>query len=430
VAIQIDWYRSIEDESEPPAFSGRVRDRPASNVITVGLIGTGWQGANNVNSFLELPEARVLAVCDVDAVHLEGARAAVNRHYGNKDCALYPHFEDVLARADIDAVCLSVPDHWHGVVSIEALRAGKDVYGEKPLAHNFAEGRAICEAVRRYGRVWQTGSWQRSLAQFRLACELVRNGRLGKVRKVEVGLPGGHTDWDGKGAETRPGPPPATLDYERWLGPAPWAPYCPARVHKTWRWHSDYGGGMLMDWIGHHMDIAQWGLGFDETGPYEVEARGEFPASGALWNTAVKFRVTARYEGGIEILISGGYDDVRRGAKWIGDEGWLWVDRAGMEAGPEALLRSRIQADEIHLPRSPGHHQQFIDCVKSRRRTLTPPDVALRSATPGYLGLISMQLGRKVRWDPARQRIVDDLEAARCLARPMRSPWRLYQGVL
>jgi len=284
---------------------------------------------------------------------------------------------------------------------------------------------AICDAVRRYGRVWQTGSWQRSVAQFRYACELVRSGRIGKVRRVEVVLPGGHTDFDGKGHLVAPGPAPPNLDYERWLGPAPAAAYCPARVHKTWRWHSDYGGGMLMDWIGHHVDIAHWGLGLDHTGPVEVEGRGEFPPAGVLWDTAVRYRVSALYAGGLTMDISGGYAGARLGTNWIGDEGWLWVDRSGMDGAPKSILTSKIGPNDVRLPRSPGHQAQFLDCMRTRRETLTPADVALRSATPGYLGVIAMRLGRKVRWDPAKQEILGDGEAARLLERPLRTPWRL-----
>jgi predicted dehydrogenase len=409
-----------------PGFAlGRDGAASPGDRIGVGCAGVGWQGTNNLKSFLELPGARIVAVCDVDSGHLEAAKQTVNDKYGNSDCAAYRQIEEMLARPDIDAVCLSLPDHWHGLASVLAARRGKDIYGEKPLAHNFAEGVAICESVRRYGRVWQTGSWQRSVAQFRYACELVRSGRIGKVRRVEVGLPGGHTDFDGLGHLVAPGPPPAALDYDRWLGPAPLARYCPARVHKTWRWHSDYGGGMLMDWIGHHVDIAHWGLDLDHGGPIEVEGHGEFPPAGVLWDTATRYQVTATYAGGLSMRISGGYGDTRLGTKWIGDEGWLWVDRQGMDGEPKSMLTSKIGPNDVQLPRSPGHQAQFIECVRTRRDTLTPADVALRSATPGYLGVISMRLGRKVRWDPVRQQIVGDVEAARLLERPMRSPWHL-----
>jgi len=409
----------------PASALGRNGRAAPSNRVTVGCIGTGWQGENNVKSFLEEPGAQVVALCDIDARHLENALTQVHARYQNKDCAAYRNFEELLARPDIDAVVLSVPDHWHGIVSVAAARAGKDIYGEKPLAQNWAEGRAICDAVRRYGRVWQTGSWQRSVAQFRMACELVRNGRIGKVHTAEVGLPGGLPDWDNLGNQDRPVPPPGHLDYERWLGPAPEAPYCPARVHKTWRWNLDYGGGMLMDWVGHHVDTAHWGLGFDETGPVEVEGQGEFSLASRVWNAPEKFRVTARYANGVTLKISGGYEDFRRGAKWIGDEGWIWVDRSGIEAEPRRVLTSVIRPGEVRLEVSPGHHRQFLECVLSRRRTIAPPEVALRSATPGYLGLISILTGTRIRWDPVRQQIVGNTAAERLLARPMRSPWSL-----
>jgi predicted dehydrogenase len=396
-----------------------------SDRIAVACIGTGWMGSANVTAFLDEPGAQVVAVCDVDSEHLAAACAQVHTKYGNKDCASYRNFEDVLARDDVDAVMIATPDHWHGLIGVAALRAGKDVYGEKPLAQNWAEGNAICEAARQTRRVWQTGSWQRSRAQFRQACELVRNGRIGKVHTVEVGLPGGLTDFDGIGHLDQPTDPPKRLDYDRWLGPAPRAPYSPARVHKTWRWNLDYGGGMLMDWVGHHVDTAHWGLGLDDTGPVEVEGTGEYTLASAVWNAPSKFRVTARYAGGLTMIISGGYDDIRRGARWIGDEGWIWVDRSGMEAHPRQVLFSRIRPDEIRLERSESHYRNFLDCVRTRRRTLSPADVALRSATPGYLGLISILNGTKIRWDPVKQRILGDPLAERLLSRPMRSPWRL-----
>jgi predicted dehydrogenase len=408
----------------PARVLGRDRAVAPGDRVTVACIGTGWQGSNNVKSFVEEPGAQVVAACDIDADHLESARQTINEKYGNRDCKAYHNFEDVLARDDIDAVMLAVPDHWHGVLSVAAADAGKDIYGEKPLAHNWAEGYAICQAVERAGCVWQTGSWQRSLGDFRLACELVRNGRIGKVTRAEVVLPGGLTDFDGLGNQDSPVPPPKTLDYNRWLGPAPEAPYSPARVHKTWRWNLDYGGGMLMDWVGHHIDIAHWGLGYDETGPVEVHGTGEFLPSHRVWNAPSRFRVTARYATGVTMEITGGYE-TRRGTKWIGDEGWIWVDRSGLDAHPRSILTSRIGPNEIRLERSPGHHRQFLECVKSRRRTLTPPDVALRSATPGYLGLISILTGSPVRWDPVQQKILDNPVAERFLSRPMRSPWRV-----
>ena len=216
--------RRVCPEIVPSSAFGRDGAVSPSDRITVACIGTGWQGGNNVQSFLEEPGAQVVAACDIDSEHLETARQTINTKYGNQDCKTYHLFEEVLARKDIDAVMLAAPDHWHGILGTAAAAAGKDIYGEKPLAQNFAEGQAIVEAVERYGRVWQTGSWQRSRDDFRFACELVRNGRIGKVTRATVVLPGGLTDFDGLGNQDSPVPPPKTLDYERWLGPRPKRP--------------------------------------------------------------------------------------------------------------------------------------------------------------------------------------------------------------
>jgi predicted dehydrogenase len=408
----------------PSSAFGRDGAVAPSDRITVACIGTGWQGGNNVQSFLEEPGAQVVAACDIDSEHLETARQTINTKYGNQDCKTYHLFEEVLARKDIDAVMLAAPDHWHGILGTAAAAAGKDIYGEKPLAQNFAEGQAIVDAVERYGRVWQTGSWQRSRDDFRFACELVRNGRIGKITRATVVLPGGLTDFDGLGNQDSPVPPPKTLDYERWLGPAPEAPYCPARVHKTWRWNLDYGGGMLMDWVGHHVDTAHWGLGFDHTGPVEVEGTGQFLRSHRVWNAPSRFQVKARYANGVQLEISGGYE-TKRGVTWYGDEGWIWVDRSGIDAHPRSILMNKIRPEELRFERSTNHHRQFLECVKTRRRTLAPADVALRSATPGYLGLISILTNTKIQWDPERQRILNNPAAERLLSRPMRGPWHV-----
>ena len=401
----------------------RARVAP-SNRITMGCIGVGWQGGSNMNSFLGQKDCQIIAACDVDKNHLQGAVNRINGRYKNKDCAAYHDFRQLLARDDIDAVSLGLPDHWHAVPAVAAARSGKDIFGEKPLSHNLKEGRAMCDAVKRYGRVWQTGSWQRSQSHFRKACELVVNGRIGKVHTVEVGLPAGHSDFGGTKGQEGIGPPPAELDYDFWIGPAPYSPYCPARVHKNWRWHLDLGGGQLMDWIGHHVDIAHWGLGFDYAGPHEIEGSGEYPKDG-LWNTATKYRLTAKYPKGTTMTIAGGHRDIRGGTKWIGEDGWVWVDRGGLDANPKDILKDKIGPDEIHLFESPGHWRNFLDCVKSRKTTLTPCEVAHRSATPGHLGQIAMLLGRKIRFNPETEEIIGDPTATRMLGRPMRGPWHV-----
>lgn len=409
----------------PSSALGKAGTIAPSNRVVLACIGVGWQGTSNMESFLNEPDAQVVAVCDIDTDHLHNARDIVNRKYGNRDCATYHDFRDLLARNNIDAVSLGLPDHWHAIPAIAAAEAGMDIFGEKPLSHSLLEGRAICEAVKRYGRVWQTGSWQRSLNNFRFGAELALNGRLGKLHTVEVGLPSGHEDFAGTKGQEAITPPPANLDYDFWLGPAPYAPYSPARVHKNWRWHLDYGGGQLMDWVGHHVDIAHWGMDTEYTGPYEIEGCGEYPATG-LWNTATRYRLTAKYRNDITMIIAGGHNDIRSGTKWIGEEGWVWVNRGdNIEASPKSLLREIFSPDEVHLYRSPGHWRNFLDCVKSRDATLAPCEVAHRSVTPGHLGQIAMLLGRKVRFDPDTERIIDDPTAARMLGNAMRSPWHL-----
>ncbi len=409
----------------PAHVLGREGRLSPSNLINVGCIGVGWQGVSNMEGFLAESDCRVTAVCDVDARHLQEARDLVNRHYGNRDCRAFHDFRELLACSDIDAVMLALPDHWHALIAVAAAKAGKDIYGEKPLSHNLREGRAIVDAVTKYGRVWQTGSWQRSEANFRFAAELVRNGRLGRVHTVEVGLPSGHTDFAGTFGMQNLEPPPPELDYDFWLGPAPYAPYAVERVHKNWRWHLDYGGGQLMDWVGHHNDIAHWGLDYDRTGPVEVEGSGEYPADG-FRNTAVRYRVVSTYADGVRIIMAGGYPDIAFGTRWIGDRGWVFVTRGGViDAEPKSLLREQFGPEEVHLYRSPGHIRNFLDCVKSRRETLTPAETAHRSATPGHLGQIAMLLGRKIRFNPKIEEIIGDDTASRMLSRPYRSPWTL-----
>jgi len=402
-----------------------------SNRITVASIGVGWQGPTNMEQFLQLDDCRVVAICDIDKNHLREAVNTVNDHYGNRDCAAYADYREVLARKDIDAVVISVPDHWHGIIAVAAAEAGKDIYGEKPLSHDFRQGRAICDAVRRYGRIWQTGSWQRSEERFWFACNLVRSGRIGKVSHVGVGLPRGHIDFEGTKGQDKFGPPPAELDYDTWLGPAPYAPYCPMRIHKNWRWNLDYGGGQLMDWVGHHVDVAHWALGLDYAGPVEVEGHGDYPPTG-LWNSATEFEVTTKYAGGLTMLISSRisyplgteWHEVC-GTKWFGENGWVCVTRGGIDAEPKSLLREKFGPNEQLLFESPGHWRNFIDCVKSRRTTISPCEVAHRSVTPGHLGQIAMLLGRKLRFNPETEEIIDDPTASRLLGTAMRSQWHL-----
>lgn len=411
----------------PARALGRSGSIAPSNRIVMAGIGFGTMGLGNMKSFLNKNEVQWVAVCDLDGEHLLKAKNLVDSFYRNKDCAVYHDFRELCLRKDIDAVSITIPDHWHALVSIAFARAGFDIYGEKPLTHSLREGRVLCEAVERYGTIWQTGSWQRSEANFHRAAELVRNGRLGKILKVEVGLPFGHqADPKTAGKETIE-PPPKHLDYDLWLGPAPYAPYCPARVHINWRWNMDYGGGQLMDWVGHHVDIAHWGLGFDYTGPIKMKGKGVFPRAG-VWNSATDFFLTATYADGTPMVIAGGYPEIRKGVKWIGERGWIWCERDGaLEADPQGLLKEYIGPEEILLYKSTDHYQNFLDCVRSRQPTITPCEVAHRSASVGHLGVIAMEVKRPLSFDPDTESILGDPEASRLLGRSYRRPWQLDQ---
>ena len=395
----------------------------------MGMIGCGWQGGSNMSAFLNNPASQVVAVCDPDQQHLSDAAETVNRHYKNQDCKTYHDFRELLARPDIDAVMIATPDHWHALPVIEAARRDKDIYGEKPLARTVAEQRAMVKAVQQHKRIWQTGSWQRSERHFHYAAEIVRNGLIGKLKRVEVGLPGGHADFANTKDKTAVTEPPSDLDYDFWSGPSQKLPYIEARIHKNWRWNYNTGGGQLLDWIGHHCDIAHWGMDCDNSGPLEIEGQGVFPAKDAVWNTATKYRLTAKYPNDIEMIIAGGHRDIKDGTKWIGTDGWVWVSRGNAleTSNPDWSDRRRLSEDlrRVKLYESRDHFGNFLTSAKSRKPTITPIEVAHHSAIPGHLGLIAMLVGRKIKWDAAREVIPGDTEASKLLTREYRGPWKL-----
>lgn len=403
----------------------RRRVRP-SNRIHLGVVGWGLHGPANTLSFLHESDCRVVSACDIDQRHLQAAVNTINGHYGSKDCRGYHDYREMMASADIDAVMLAVPDHWHALVAIEAARRGLDIYGEKPLAHSIGEQQAIVQAVQKNRIIWQTGSWQRSVPTFQRAAEIVRSGLIGEVTHVEVGLPGGHKDLANTKEFMSPTPPPPELDYERWIGPARMEPYIKGRVHMNWRWNYNTGGGQLMDWVGHHCDIAHWGLDFDRSGPMQVEAEGESPPAEAVWNTATRYRIELKYPRGIIMTIAGGHDDIQGGTKWIGKEGWVWVNRGGFDASNPEWKKSPTRVNVLvttKLRESSNHYRNFLDCIKSRHPTVTPVETAHRSAIPGHLGLIALKTGRKISWDSRTETISGDAEASKMLSRDYRAPW-------
>jgi predicted dehydrogenase len=403
--------------------------RPApSERITVGIFGWGMQGPENTNQLMKLNDCQVVASCNIDENHLQQSLYVINTFYNNKDCEPYRDYRKMLARKDIDAVMIAVPDHWHELIAVEAAKQGKDIYGEKPLAKTIAEQQAIVKAVQMHGCIWQTGSWQRSTGSFHKAAEIVRNGLIGKITRVEVGLPSGHTDFAKDREQNKATKPPPELDYDTWVGPSKMVPYIPCQVHLNWRWNYNTGGGQLMDWVGHHVDIAHWGLGFDTNGPYEVEGRGEFPPKDAVWNTCTKYRIECKYPDNIHMTIAGGHDDIKSGTKWIGTEGWVHVDRGVFESSREEWSDIKELPEDqvkIRLHRSTNHCRNFIDCVKSRQPTISPVETAHHSTLPGHLGLISMLVGGKVRWDAQKEEIIGDRAATALMTRHYRRPYRM-----
>jgi len=393
---------------------------PASERIALGFIGLGGRGGGILKHFLQQGVSEPIAVCDVWKNRAE----AWSKRLGAGVTA-YQDFRDLLARRDIDAVVIATPDHWHVLQSIAAVRAGKDVFCEKPLAPTVREGRALCDAVERYGRIFLHGTHQRSFGRFRLACEIVRNERIGKLHTIRVCERGSWAD------AVRPVQPvPPELDYDLWLGQAPEIPYVgQALGGGMWQCRSDYSAGWISGCGVHPLDIAQWGNGTDRTGPVEVEGRGVYPKDG-FNDTAIDWHVEMTYSNGVRLIFTSTHNDVNSpevGARFEGAEGWVMAhgNAFSILAEPPSLLQTVIRPGEIRLPRSDNHATHFLECIRSRQETVAPAEVAHRSTTLCLISDIAMRLGRKLRWDPEREEFVGDDEANRLLARSMRAPWTL-----
>lgn len=425
---------------------GRAGSVAPSERITMGFIGVGGMGTNNMRAFLAQDNVQVRAVCDVvEASNQYGhwykkgwqgawfgrepARHIVEDHYGRKtpagtykECSAYVDFQEIIARDDIDAVCITTPDHWHAIPAIMAATAGKDIYCEKPMSLTIAEGRAMVQAVRRYGSIFQTGTQRRSDQQYRFICELIRNGRLGKLQKALVAV--GPNNKQAPPRDWEPMPIPKELDYDMWLGPAPWVPYHKDRCLYNFRFGLDYSGGQTTNLGAHGIDLVQWANGTDGTGPVEVEdLGGEFPTDG-LFTTATKVHFRARYANGAELICRTQKDEIYR---FEGTDGWIQMPVYSNQftCHPESLKTTVIGPDEIHLYESNDHHRNFIDCIKNRGQTAAPVEVGHRSVSICHLGNIAMRLKQKLRWDPGAERFTNSDEANQMLSRPMRGPWRL-----
>jgi myo-inositol 2-dehydrogenase/D-chiro-inositol 1-dehydrogenase len=417
----------------PMIVSSRVfgKDAP-SNTLSMASIGTGRMGHGDMKECLTQgyeANARIVAVCDLDSNRAEHAKAEVETRYTEKfgkgaykGIDVYGDFREVLARDDIDGVTISTPEHWHALVGIAAANAGKDMYVQKPITYSVVEGRKLVEAVRRNKVILQTGSQQRSSVYFRKTCELVRNGRIGKLHTMEVSLP---TD-KGTGEDV-PMDVPKNLNYEMWLGPTRDEKYTEHRVHPRegysrpgWLQIEQYCRGMITGWGAHMYDIAQWGNGTDvDSGPIELEAEAEFPDRG-LFNVHTEYSSTAMYANGVKMVSRSGSP---AGVKFIGDKGWIFVQRGSFKSEPESILREEIGENEIHLYESKNHMLNFLESMRSRKEPCAPVEVGHRSNTVCVLTHIAMKLGRKLKWDPEKERFKNDKEANSMLDYPHREPW-------
>lgn len=386
----------------------------------MACIGVGGRGEQNMRSFLGHRNCRIVAVCDVNANRLREARQIVNEHYGNEDCAAHRDCRDLLARDDIDAVSIASPDQWHVLQSVEAARARKDIFLEKPLGLGVAEDIALRQAVRRYDRVFQFGTQQRSDRNFRFACELVLNERIGRLKKITAGVPASRVV-----GSIRPSPVPPWLDWEMWVGPARWMPFRTGVVDNCGQWGhiSNFSLGWITTWGIHHVDIAQWGNSADETGPVEVEGTGVFPKDG-LYDCATAWDMTLTYANGV-VLNFVDNKRYKQGVLFEGTDGWVFVKRGAIDAEPKSLLREPIRPEQRHLTTSNDHWGSFLECIRTRQTPVSSIDSAVRTDTVCHLCDIAMRLGRKLQWDPTAERFVNDAQANRLLRRAWRSPWRL-----
>jgi len=411
-------------------FGAKAHKSPGSK-ITIGVIGSGGQANGLTENAIKHKNTRIVAVCDVDRRRLAEAKSKVDHYYDNEDCTVYTDYREVLAREDIDAVIVATPDHWHALICVEAAHRGKDIYCEKPLTWSLGEGQAVVKAVTENKRVFQTGSMQRSGKDFKTACELVRNGYLGKIKHILVALPnGGNALW----VDEFP-PPPAELDWEFYVGPAEWAPYHEKRCHWDWRWWMGFGGSQMMDWIGHHGDIAHMAMNWDHTGPVHVQgvAWEMSPERNNLYNAPQKYQFECTYADGTTMTVgsSDKMPDLFKecgslGTMFFGDnDQWLYVDRSGIKASDPELLQTRLGDTAFRFRKGTNHMTDFLQCIESREECIAPVYAGHRSASIGHLGKIACTLNVGFNWDPEKEVITDNPAMNALLTRQYRGGWSL-----
>lgn len=411
----------------PASALGRDGFVAPSNRVVMGSIGLGGMGSSNTYNFMGDKRVQIAALCDPCAEsdrygyshnNKNGAEYFKARH--KLDVPVYKDFRELLARGDIDAITTATPDHWHAIVGIACANAGKDVYGEKPLTRTIEEGRRLSDAVLRNGVIWQTGSWQRSTHDFWRACELVRNGAIGKVKLIKIGLPG-----NSQIGPLAPEPVPENLDWDMWLGPAARADFHPFRAFTTWRFFSDYSAGKIADWGAHHLDIAHWAMGYDLKGPRTIEPMNvEWPKDG-FYDLPTKFKVRFTYDGG-EVVEMADQSQIPMGLEIIGENGTIWADRGRLASNPATIVDERIKPSGTRLyGLRGGHHSSFIDSVLNRRAAVTDIETAHRSNSACLLGEIAYTTGRKIEWNWASEKIIGDPDASRMCSRAYRGDWQL-----
>jgi predicted dehydrogenase len=431
----------------PSIVPGHVLGKDApSNKINIGQIGCGRIAlSHDMTDTLKFDEARIVAVSDVDSQRMYNGKAYVDKFYRDKtgkdqymDTKTYGDYKEMLINKDIDAVMISTPDHWHAQPAMEAALASKDIYLQKPTSLTVKEGQQLRDVVKDTGVILQVGTQQRAMDQFRVAAELVRNGRIGKVHTVKIGLPG-----DPAGPEAPVMPVPPNLDFDMWLGSTPEVPYTEIGVHPQddlsrpgWLRIRNYGAGMITGWGQHHYDSAAWGMDTELTGPISVEALAEFPKSG-LWNVHGDFFVKHQYENGMTVYTSGGYPN---GIKYIGDDGWIFVSRGdyqasasdpvdkeksskALNASDPKILESQIGENEIHLYKIDDQHGNWLECIKTRKAPISPIEKGHKACVICLISDIAMQYPRKFEWNPDKEMFIDDDEANALLHRDQRKPY-------
>ncbi len=382
--------------------------------VRVGVIGTGGRGSALMNSAI----GNVVAVCDVDSKHLAAAAAAVEKKTGRKPDQ-HTDFRKLLESREIDAVICGAPDHWHALMTTLACQAGKDVYCEKPLTLTIQEGRIMTQVARATKRIVQTGSQQRSDDKFRKGCELVRNGAIGKLKSVRVGL----TYVNFNPEPVADSEPPAELNYDLWLGPAPWRPYNKNRVHYNFRFYWDYSGGQMTNWGAHHLDIAQWGMGMDDSGPVAIEATAKFDPQ-KRFEVPIESDIQYTYGNGVKLACTQG-PDRKTGTTFTGDKGWIHVNRGDLQASEDEILGSQLPADAVRLYVSKDHMDNWFECIKTRKLPICDVEIGHRSSTVCHLGSLAMRLGRPLKWDPVKEEFPGDAEANKARFYEYRKPWTL-----